>query len=134
MIFNPKYGMTGFVILPYYIFFEFAVPILEVLGLTVLTIDLLFFDINYNFLFIASTFVYLFYITITLISVFLDQLIYKHYSGIKEVVIFITMIFIEPVVFHPINVFASIKGYIHFFRQKEQSWGVQVRQGFNKPT
>jgi hypothetical protein len=44
------------------------------------------------------------------------------------------MIFIEPVVFHPINVFASIKGYIHFFRQKEQSWGVQVRQGFNKPT
>jgi cellulose synthase/poly-beta-1,6-N-acetylglucosamine synthase-like glycosyltransferase len=134
MIFNPKYGMTGFVILPYYIFFEFAVPILEVLGLTVLTIDLLFFDINYNFLFIASTFVYLFYITITLISVFLDQLIYKHYSGIKEVVILITMIFIEPVVFHPINVFASIKGYIHFFRQKEQSWGVQVRQGFNKPT
>jgi cellulose synthase/poly-beta-1,6-N-acetylglucosamine synthase-like glycosyltransferase len=134
MIFNPKYGMTGFVILPYYIFFEFAVPILELLGLTVLAIDLLFFDINYNFLFIASTFVYLFYITITLISVFLDQLIYKHYTGIKEVVILIAMIFIEPVVFHPINVFASIKGYIHFFRQKEQSWGVQVRQGFNKPT
>ncbi len=134
LVFNPKYGMTGLVILPYYIFFEFAVPILELLGLTVITIDLLFFDINYNFLFIASSFVYLFYITITLISVFLDQLIYKHYTGIKEVAILITMIFIEPVVFHPINVFASIKGYFHFFRQKEQSWGAQVRQGFNKPT
>jgi cellulose synthase/poly-beta-1,6-N-acetylglucosamine synthase-like glycosyltransferase len=132
MIFNPKYGLTGLVILPYYVFFEFAVPVLEFLGLTVLIIDLLFFDINYNFLFIASTFVYLFYITITLISVFLDQLIYKHYTGIKEVVILIAMIFIEPVVFHPINVFASIKGYWNFFRQKEQSWGVQVRQGFNK--
>lgn len=131
-IFNPKYGMTGLVILPYYLFFEFAVPILEVLGLVVLTLDFLFFSINYNFLFIASAFVYLFYIAITLISVFLDQLIYKHYTGIKEVLILLVMVFIEPVVFHPINVYASIKGYWHFFRQKEQSWGVMVRQGFNK--
>ncbi len=130
-IFNPKYGMTGLVILPYYLFFEFAVPILEVLGLVVLTLDFLFFSINYNFLFIASAFVYLFYIAITLISVFLDQLIYKHYTGIKEVLILLVMVFIEPVVFHPINVYASIKGYWHFFRQKEQSWGVMVRQGFN---
>ena len=131
-IFNPKYGMTGLVILPYYLFFEFAVPILEILGLIVLTLDFLFFSINYNFLFIASAFVYLFYTTITLISVFLDQLIYKHYTGIKEVLILLVMVFIEPVVFHPINVYASIKGYWHFFRQKEQSWGVMVRQGFNK--
>lgn len=131
-IFNPKYGMTGLVILPYYLFFEFAVPILEILGLIVLTLDFLFFSINYNFLFIASAFVYLFYIAITLISVFLDQLIYKHYTGIKEVLILLVMVFIEPVVFHPINVYASIKGYWHFFRQKEQSWGVMVRQGFNK--
>jgi hypothetical protein len=41
------------------------------------------------------------------------------------------MVFIEPFVFHPINVYASIKGYWHFLRQKEQSWGVQTRQGFN---
>ena len=45
-IFNPKYGMTGLVILPYYLFFEFAVPILEILGLIVLTLDFLFFSIN----------------------------------------------------------------------------------------
>lgn len=128
---NPKYGKTGFLIFPYYIFYEFAVPILEIIGLIVLIVDVIFFDINYNFLFIASLFVYLFYISITLISVFLDQLIYKHYTGIKEVLILITMVFIEPFVFHPINVFASLKGYWHFLRQKEQKWGAQTRQGFN---
>lgn len=131
IFFNPKYGKTGFLIFPYYIFYEFAVPILEIIGLIVLIVDVIFFDINYNFLFIASLFVYLFYISITLISVFLDQLIYKHYTGIKEVLILITMVFIEPFVFHPINVFASLKGYWHFLRQKEQKWGAQTRQGFN---
>ncbi|TDE28849.1 glycosyltransferase family 2 protein [Flavobacterium ranwuense] len=127
---NPKYGKTGLLIFPYYLLYEFAVPILEILGLIVLTIDLFFFSINYDFLLIGSAFVYLFYISITLISVFLDQLIYKHYTGIKEVLILIAMIFIEPFVFHPLNVYASLKGYWHFIRQKEQKWGVMVRQGF----
>lgn len=129
---NPKYGKTGLLIFPYYFLYEFAVPILEILGLIVITIDLLFFNINYDFLLISSAFVYLFYISITLISVFLDQLIYKHYTGIKEVLILILMIFIEPFLFHPLNVYASLKGYWHFLRQKEQKWGVMVRQGFTK--
>lgn len=127
---NPKYGKTGLLIFPYYLLYEFAVPILEILGLITLIIDLLFFNISYEFLLIGSGFVYLFYISITLISVFLDQLIYKHYTGIKEVLILIVMIFIEPFVFHPLNVYASLKGYWHFVRQKEQKWGVMVRQGF----
>lgn len=131
---NPKYGLTGFMIFPYFVFYEFLVPILEVVGLLVLIADILFFNINYEFLIIASCFVYLFYITITLASVLLDQLIYKHYSGLKEILILIFMIFIEPLVFHPINVFASMKGYWHFLRQKEQKWGAQTRQGFNSAT
>ncbi|WP_338648000.1 glycosyltransferase [Flavobacterium sp. KS-LB2] len=130
VFFNPKYGKTGLLIFPYYLLYEFAVPILEILGLITLTVDLLFFNINFDFLLIGGAFVYLFYISITLISVFLDQLIYKHYTGIKEVLILIIMIFIEPLVFHPLNVYASIKGYWHFLRQKEQKWGVMVRQGF----
>jgi hypothetical protein len=63
--------------------------------------------------------------------VFLDQLIYKHYTGIKEVLILIAMVFIEPIVFHPMTVYASLKGYLHFLIKKEQKWGVQTRQGFN---
>lgn len=131
---NPKYGTTGLLIFPYYFFFEFAVPAIEFVGLLVLLLDFLFFNLNYHFLLIGTSFVYLFYITITLVSVLLDQLIYKHYTGIKEVLILIVMVFIEPFVFHPLNVYASIKGYWHFFNQKEQNWGAQVRQGFNIST
>jgi cellulose synthase/poly-beta-1,6-N-acetylglucosamine synthase-like glycosyltransferase len=131
VFFNPKYGKTGLLVFPYFVFYEFFVPILEVIGIIVLILDFLFFNINLDYLLIGTAFVYLFYITITLISVFLDQIIYKHYTGIKEVLILIFMIFIEPIAFHPINIYASIKGYWHFLRQKEQKWGTQVRQGFN---
>lgn len=127
---NPKYGKTGLLIFPYFVFYEFLVPLLEVIGLAILLLDFLFFDINLDYLLIGSLFVYLFYIAITIMSVFLDQIIYKHYTGVKEVLILIFMIFVEPIVFHPINVYASIKGYWHFLRQKEQKWGIQVRQGF----
>jgi cellulose synthase/poly-beta-1,6-N-acetylglucosamine synthase-like glycosyltransferase len=131
MFLNPKYGKTAFIIFPYYLFFELAVPVLELLGLIVLALDFLFFDINYNFLLIISVFVYLFYITITLISVFLDQFIYKHYSNIREIVTLIIMIFLEPFIYHPLNVFASLKGYWYFLKKKEQKWGVMTRQGFD---
>jgi cellulose synthase/poly-beta-1,6-N-acetylglucosamine synthase-like glycosyltransferase len=129
---NPKYKKTGFIIFPYFIFCEFAVPILEVLGLIVLTLDILFFGINYNFLLIVSVFVYLFYVSITLISVYLDQIIHKQYASIREMVTLIAMIFVEPLLYHPINVYASIKGYWYFLLNKEKIWGVMTRQGFNK--
>jgi hypothetical protein len=58
--------------------------------------------------------------------VFLDQIIYKHYTGIKEVLILIFYDFIEPIAFHPINIYASIKGVLAFFKTKEQNGGTQV--------
>jgi hypothetical protein len=40
------------------------------------------------------------------------------------------MAIIEPFVYHPLNVYASLKGYWFFFRQTEQKWGVMIRKGF----
>ncbi|ESU28439.1 glycosyl transferase family protein [Flavobacterium limnosediminis JC2902] len=127
---NPKYGKTGLLAFPYFVFFEFAVPILEVMGLTVLLLDIFFFDINYDFLLIVSAFIYLFYTIITLLSVLLDQLIYKHYSSIKEIITLIVMVFLEPIIYHPLNVYASLKGYWNFVTRKEQKWGLMSRKGF----
>jgi cellulose synthase/poly-beta-1,6-N-acetylglucosamine synthase-like glycosyltransferase len=40
--FYPKYGKTGLLIFPYYLLYEFAVPILEVLGLLALIVSIFF--------------------------------------------------------------------------------------------
>jgi len=132
MIFNPKYGKTSMIVMPYFLLCEFAVPILELIGMIFIILDIFFFGINYNFLFVISVSVYLFYTFVTLISVYLDQLIYKQYSNVKDILILITMVFCEPFVYHPITMYASLKGYFHFFTKKEKKWGVMTRQGFNE--
>jgi len=134
MIFNPRYGITSLIVLPYFVFCEFAVPLLELIGLIFIGIDIAFFGINYSFLMIVSISVYLFYTFVTLISIYLDQLIYKQYSSIKDILMLITMVFLEPFLYHPINIYASLKGYYHFLINKEKKWGVMTRQGFNQST
>lgn len=131
IFFNPKYEKTGFLIFPYFFFFEFLIPILELTGVIVLILGFFILDVNYiNFLYL-SLIVYLFYLIITFISILLDDIIYKNYANTKEIVILVLMAMIEPFCYHPVNVYASLKGYYHFFRQKEQSWGNMQRQGFN---
>jgi hypothetical protein len=133
MIFNPKYGITGMVVLPYYIFFEFIVPVLELVGLFFVFMDIFYFGLDYYFLFIISVSVYLFYTLVTLLSVYLDQSI-KQYTNIKDIMTLILMIFLEPFLYHPINIYASLKGYLYFLFNKEKKWGEMTRQGFNQTT
>lgn len=131
IFFNPKYGRTAFLIFPYFFAFEFLVPILEVIGIIVLIVSFLFLSINYEIFLYVTLAVYLFYLNLTIISILLDDILYKHYTSVKEILILILTAIIEPIFYHPVNVYASIKGYYHFFRQKEQAWGNMQRQGFN---
>ena len=128
---NPKYERMGFLIFPYFFAFEFLVPILELIGILVLIISFFILDLNYVYLLYLTLTIYLFYLIITFISILLDDIIYKNYANTKEIIILVLMAIIEPFCYHPVNVYASLKGYYHFFRQKEQSWGNMQRQGFN---
>jgi cellulose synthase/poly-beta-1,6-N-acetylglucosamine synthase-like glycosyltransferase len=131
IFFNPKYQKTGFLIFPYFFAFEFMIPILELIGVLVLIIGFFMLDLNYVFFLYLTLTVYLFYLIITFISILLDDVIYKNYANTKEIMTLVLMAIIEPFCYHPVNVYASLKGYYHFFRQKEQSWGNMQRQGYS---
>ncbi|WP_231862367.1 glycosyltransferase family 2 protein [Nonlabens marinus] len=137
MFFNPKYGSTAWFSLPYFFLFEFLGPIIEAFGtlLILLTLSISYFyfeTISLNFLIWPLLFVYLFYINITIISILLDELLYKSYANIKEVLTLIVMSLIEPFFYHPIIVYSALKGYWQFFTKKESKWGVMVRKGYSK--
>ncbi|MDQ6469376.1 glycosyltransferase [Flavobacterium sp. LHD-80] len=132
MFLNPKYGRTAFLVLPFFFSFEFLVPIIEFIGVITLISSLIFGIIDYQYLLIISALVYLFYLSITIISILIDEILYRSYANYKELIILVAMVTIEPFVYHPINVYASLKGYWYFFTNKEQKWGVMVRKGFEK--
>lgn len=63
----------------------------------------------------------------------IDETLYRTYSNYKELLTLIGMAAIEPFVYHPVTVYAALKGYWYFFGKKEQKWGVMVRKGFDQP-
>lgn len=133
VLFNRKYGITGFLAFPYFLFFEFAVPIIEVIGVLVFLINVLFFEVHFEAVLLLALGVYLFYASIALLSVLADQIFFKHYATLREMLSLILTVFLEPIVYHPINVIASINGYYRFFMNKRKNWGVMTRKGFRKP-
>ncbi|MGM0635999.1 MAG: glycosyltransferase family 2 protein [Bacteroidota bacterium] len=127
---NPKYGITGLVVFPYFFFFEFLVPILELLGLIVVLISFFVLEVNLSFLFWMTLTIYLFFQSTTLISILIDEYLYKNYNNLKEIFWLIAMSLIEPLFYHPVNTFAYLKGYWLFFRNKKSVWGDMQRKGF----
>ena len=119
---------------PYFVFYEMLVPVMELIGIIVLLLDLIFFDINYKFFVVITFFVYLYYVALNLANILTDQLTKKQYPSLKQVFVMIKNVFLEPFLYHPINLYASLKGQWQFFRNEEQKWGVMTRQGFNKKT
>ena len=104
---------------------------LECIIILILIICFIFLNINYIYFLYLTLAVYLFYLIITVISILLDDRLYKNYANIREIITLLFMAMIEPIFYHPVNVYASLKGYLHFILQKEQSWGNMQRIGFN---
>lgn len=129
MFFNPKYGETGLLLLPYFFFYEFMIPLLEIIGLLLLVLSFFTHLYRYDFLIYMSISVYFFYLLVTLSSIIIEENRFRNYSQLSEISRIILMAILEPIAYHPFNLYASIKGYWHFFRQKEQQWGEMTRQG-----
>lgn len=130
MFFNPKYGKTAFIAMPYFFFFEFLVPILEVFGLITIIVSIIFLDLYLLGVLKLMGVIYIFYLVITIVSVLLDEWFNKYYRSRKDLLKLILKGVIEPFVYHPFCVYAALKGYWHYFLNKEQKWGNMQRTGF----
>ncbi|WP_245871712.1 hypothetical protein [Sediminicola luteus] len=75
-------------------------------------------------------FIYLVYTTLTIIAVFIDQFFFKHYANMRQILILIGTIFLEPILYHPINTLSYLKGYTQFLFRRRQKWGAMPRKGF----
>lgn len=131
LFFNPKYGITGLLSFPYFVLYEFFIPIISIIGFIAFLLSVLLYDINEEFYIYVTTFVYLFYTFITLAAVYVDQQFYRHYSNVKELFSLILNVLVEPFIFHPFQTFASLKGYVLHLTGKKSTWGEMDRSGFN---
>jgi poly-beta-1,6-N-acetyl-D-glucosamine synthase len=129
LFFNPKYGVLGLLSYPYWTFFEWLAPIIEFLGLIYFTILAIFGQPNWSFFFLLLAFVLTFAISMSTWAVLFEEVTFHKYKQKREIFRLIIAGFLEPIFFHPLTVFWSIRGNIDYLRGI-RSWGKMDREGF----
>ncbi|HEY1024884.1 MAG TPA: glycosyltransferase [Sphingobacteriaceae bacterium] len=132
LFFNPRYGLLGLLSYPYWFFFEWLAPILEFLGLFIFITLALMGNINWEFSLILMSMVYLFAITLSTVAVLYEELSYQQYTSGRDLIKLLLIALIEPLLYHPLNVYWAIRGNIDIITGKK-SWGTMTRTGFGAP-
>ncbi|WP_163709224.1 glycosyltransferase family 2 protein [Mangrovibacterium lignilyticum] len=126
---NPKYGMMGLVSHPFWVMFEWMAPIVELFGIVYfVTIALLGFA-NWPYFFVTLFFVYFFSISFTSYAILYDHIAFFRYKSWKMVFRQLAAALVEPFFFHPLILYAAIKGNFDYFVLRKRSWGNMARVG-----
>jgi len=129
LFFNPKYKSLGMLGHPYWFFFEWLAPILEFLGIIYFIIIAILGFSNWPFFFLLLAVVYFFAITLSYWAILFEELTFHRYNKRREVLRMMLNALLEPIIYHPIVLFSSLRGNFKFFTG-EKSWGKMERQGF----
>jgi cellulose synthase/poly-beta-1,6-N-acetylglucosamine synthase-like glycosyltransferase len=130
IIFNPRYGRLGLIVFPYNLVFEFLAPVLETLGMLFYVYLIAIGAINWHNTFILLGFLYSFSILMSTMAVLWDQYTQRQYFKTWEVVALCFTSLLEPVIYHPLVVFFSLRGYVKSLFKRELVWGDMQRKGF----
>jgi cellulose synthase/poly-beta-1,6-N-acetylglucosamine synthase-like glycosyltransferase len=127
---NPKYGKMGLLGYPFWFFFEWMAPLLEAFGYLLLVYLIAVGMINWPIFIFLLAFAYLFSVSFSFYAVLFDEFTFHRYHRFEHLRKLFVIPFIEPLIYHPLNVFFAIKGNISFFKG-DKGWGQQTRKGFN---
>jgi cellulose synthase/poly-beta-1,6-N-acetylglucosamine synthase-like glycosyltransferase len=130
MLLNPRYGVTGLFVYPYYAFVELLAPLIEALGLLSLVFGLVFGVVDW-------TFAGLFYLTayglgtaLTAFTLILEDLSFHRYNSFRDRALLFWWALLENLGYRQLTVYWRLRGLWKFLRGKKD-WGAMERKGFS---
>ncbi len=130
MLLNPRYGVTGLFVFPYYAFVELSAPIIEAAGLVTLALGLIFGIIDWNF---AALFYLTAYGLGTALSAFtliLEDLSFHRYETFRDRALLFWWALLENLGYRQMTVYWRLRGLWKFLRGRKD-WGAMERKGFS---
>ncbi|MEP1094117.1 MAG: glycosyltransferase [Cyclobacteriaceae bacterium] len=131
MFFNPKYKITGLLSYPFWFLFEWMAPLLEFFGILYFVILLLTGSVSWVYFIVLLVMFYNFAIFISSFTLYAEEISFFKYKKIKEQIALLASALLEPIIYHPKIVWASVKGNIDVIKGVK-SWGEMTRAGFNE--
>ena len=134
MFFNSSYGRLGLLSYPYWFFFEWLAPILEFFGMITVILFWYLGILNTEFFLAITSTVYLYSVMFSFYAILWDVYSYNEYKKTKDILTLMFCAIIEPLTFHPLVVWAAIRGNAKKLFKVKSGWGSQARKGFAKAT
>ena len=126
---NKAYRSMGLISYPYTFLFEFLAPVIELVG-TCLIIYLTFTGgVNWNTFWIMAGAIYLFSLMISQFIIFYDYIQGGSYTKTSNYTKLVVAGIVEPLIYHPMIVFFSIRGYFNYLIGASAVWGAMTRTG-----
>lgn len=129
LFFNFDYGNLGLLGHPYWFFFEWLAPIVEFLGILYMILIIIMGNPNWHFFTLLIGFAYLFAVTYSVWAIIFEEFTFARYRRKRDIARLILISLIEPLLFHPLNIYFALRGNFHFFIGNV-SWGKMDRKGF----
>jgi cellulose synthase/poly-beta-1,6-N-acetylglucosamine synthase-like glycosyltransferase len=129
MAFNPRYGVTGVVVYPYYALVELLAPVFEAVGLISLAIGLFLGIVDWNFAALFYLTAYGLGTALTAFTLILEDISFHRYETFRDRVLLLSWALLENFGYRQITVYWRLRGLWKFLRGKKD-WGAMERKGF----
>ena len=102
---NPKYGTFGIIGYSYWFFFEWIVILVEITGFIFFLFSILLGNINWGFFALLIGFIYSYAVGMSVWAILFEELTYHKYEKKSDIFRLVLTALMEPLIFHPMNVF-----------------------------
>lgn len=134
LFFNPKYGLMGMLSYPFWFFFEWLAPLIELLGISYFILIAILGTPNWNNFLLLFAAVYAFAIAFSTYAILFEEFTFHRYEKKRDILKLFIIAWLEPLFYQPMVVWWALKGNWDFFIMKKSGWGKMQRKGFSPQT
>lgn len=130
MMFRPRYGRIGMVVMPWFWMFELLAPVIELFGLLVMAVGLLVgvVDVGYAALFLAVAYGYA--LLVNLASLTIEELTFHKYPRWRDLGHAFVASIAENFGYRQLTALWRVEGLWNGIRGGKHVWGTMTRSGF----
>ncbi|HEU5223772.1 MAG TPA: glycosyltransferase [Candidatus Lumbricidophila sp.] len=130
MFANPKYGRIGMLAVPFYWLFELIAPILELAGLVLVPLGLVFGLAQPGYVLAFLTVAYLYSMFVTLAALTIEEFSFHRYPRARDRLVAIAATVFENFGYRQLTAVWRLQGLVAALRGTKQVWGEMTRTGF----
>jgi len=131
MFFNPRYGITGMLAVPFYTIFEMIGPIIEFSGYTLFAVFMILGKINYPFALLFFVVAVIFGMILSIMALLLEEFSRLRYPKLKDIFIISFSSIAENFVYRQFLSLVRTKAFFDLIKGKK-SWEHIQKKGFQK--